>query len=160
MSHAVFCSVLMGIDKVFLLVVVDVISIHAPLAGCDALLRPPGNRRAKRRFQSTPPLRGATLQHIEIQCNGQGISIHAPLAGCDYTEALGETVTYEFQSTHPLRGATAYPPRPWPNGRFQSTHPLRGATSLDISSAIPSGFQSTHPLRGATPRWKPATAPR
>ena len=56
------------------------------------------------------------------------ISIHAPLAGCDYTEALGETVTYEFQSTHPLRGATAYPPRPWPNGRFQSTHPLRGAT--------------------------------
>ena len=83
MSHAVFCSVLMGIDKVFLLVVVDVISIHAPLAGCDALLRPPGNRRAKRRFQSTPPLRGATLQHIEIQCNGQGISIHAPLAGCD-----------------------------------------------------------------------------
>lgn len=28
-----FCSVLMGIDKVFLLVVVDVISIHVPLGG-------------------------------------------------------------------------------------------------------------------------------
>ena len=82
MSHAVFCSVLMGIDKVFLLVVVDVISIHAPLAGCDALLRPPGNRRAKRRFQSTHPLRGATYRRAYggWRC---GISIHAPLAGCD-----------------------------------------------------------------------------
>ena len=78
------------------------ISIHAPLAGCDVV----------------DGIAGKATQ----------ISIHAPLAGCDYTEALGETVTYEFQSTHPLRGATAYPPRPWPNGRFQSTHPLRGAT--------------------------------
>ena len=58
------------------------ISIHAPLAGCDAE-RP-------------------------VVCIGAGgISIHAPLAGCD---SFGQKYydTYAgFQSTHPLRDATA-----------------------------------------------------
>ena len=124
-------------------------------------------------FQSTHPLRGATL----------------PLC-------LDELqVIKEFQSTHPLRGAT------WPTGRpslhpyfnprtpcgvrhgvysvwnvgkdfnprtpcgvrlkdgtpcmvvdlFQSTHPLRGATRPQAGpKMVPCIFQSTHPLRGAT----------
>ena len=78
------------------------ISIHAPLAGCDSGRNlssgkkgnfnprtPCGVRRQTRdahltgeRFQSTHPLRGATLVadhgHIDVV-----ISIHAPLAGCD-----------------------------------------------------------------------------
>ena len=175
MSHAVFCSVLMGIDKVFLLVVVDVISIHAPLAGCDALLRPPGNRRAKRRFQSTHPLRGATYRRAYggWRC---GISIHAPLAGCDRRFCiLVVSVGYfnprtpcgvrpprpraiqrpwAFQSTHPLRGATGVQVNTQTvEPKFQSTHPLRGATRGERPLLWIEKFQSTHPLRGATIFW-------
>ena len=146
------------------------ISIHAPLAGCDLA----ANRKDRRQrlFQSTHPLRGATVKAAIVD---------------------GETV---FQSTHPLRGATCM--RGWlPNPmQFQSTHPLRGATvptlanvnAFDISIHAPlagcdnlrnlhavtsfisihaplagcdlgllafkrvfAKFQSTHPLRGATP---------
>ena len=80
----------------------DMISIHAPLAGCDkfGFLRaremrnfnprtPCGVRQnvheishTARIFQSTHPLRGATLRvyhHFPVI----QISIHAPLAGCD-----------------------------------------------------------------------------
>ena len=55
-------------------------------------------------FQSTHPVRGATLQ-LEV--------LH---------------VVHIFQSTHPVRGAT-HPQSAWIAGvEFQSTHPVRGAT--------------------------------
>ena len=60
---------------------VPVISIHAPLAGCD--------------------LRGDAAGVAQ-----GGISIHAPLAGCDPTTPAAHVTTLLFQSTHPLRGAT------------------------------------------------------
>ena len=102
------------------------ISIHAPLAGCDysAWLQaadgryfnprtPCGVRHARYGdasynggFQSTHPLRGATLGLIRFCRRNPG-----------------------FQSTHPLRGATALIRSGACTGRFQSTHPLRGATS-------------------------------
>ena len=124
-----------------------VISIHAPLAGCDLILK------------------GTSLWEI--------ISIHAPLAGCDPST---KAITYnlmQFQSTHPLRGATLPRLDFLSQAEFQSTHPLRGATAYeravdrripisihaplagcDTSPAQSLGdawlFQSTHPLRGAT----------
>ena len=58
------------------------ISIHAPLAGCDAMDK----------ADST-----ATTS----------ISIHAPLAGCDKSCSPVSRCRALFQSTHPLRGATA-----------------------------------------------------
>ena len=57
------------------------ISIHAPLAGCDGIVRK--NGLSILRFQSTHPLRGATAKDTDSTANKQ------------------------FQSTHPLRGATA-----------------------------------------------------
>ena len=123
------------------------ISIHAPLAGCDAC-KPEGIRFCSK-FQSTHPLRGATGRFWE------------------YAEL------YRFQSTHPLRGATRRTIELWHWKKFQSTHPLRGATRSEardaeiqcISIHAPLAgcdidqidttfareqFQSTHPLRGAT----------
>ena len=123
-------------------------------------------------FQSTHPLRGATLQ-VRRYAPAQGISIHAPLAGCDIIVLSSRPSASRFQSTHPLRGAT------FPHKQrvfavvFQSTHPLRGATttnnSLTVSvyisihaplagcdcnrlmcAPVYCEFQSTHPLRGAT----------
>ena len=55
-------------------------------------------------FQSTPPMRGATL-----------------IAGY-------ESITKRFQSTPPMRGATAYIAMYGWDTLFQSTPPMRGAT--------------------------------
>ena len=58
----------------------DYISIHAPLAGCDLAEAPAVIRRLQ--FQSTHPLRGATVSDLSTRVTTL-ISIHAPLAGCD-----------------------------------------------------------------------------
>ena len=61
------------------------ISIHAPLAGCDAtrsLLS-----AACLAFQSTHPLRGATVI-VRALFTTLCISIHAPLAGCDFEDYI------------------------------------------------------------------------
>ena len=78
------------------------ISIHAPLAGCDAVQ------------------------------NGQyafvDISIHAPLAGCDPAVKGGAGVFVNFNPRTPCRVRRSFH-RSWrPSSRFQSTHPLQGAT--------------------------------
>ena len=177
------------------------ISIHAPLAGRDTIsqrgttsarnfnprapcgARPRGRaaREQPHRFQSTRPLRGATMI------------------------GHGEWLPYLFQSTRPLRGATAAgmvlsPPRPHFNPRapcgarrdrrrgdyaradisihaplagrdeiadveimleqiFQSTRPLRGATQAVRDGKYKPIFQSTRPLRGATAAMILATYP-
>ena len=78
------------------------ISIHAPLAGCD--------------------MRTSSVSNLFC------ISIHAPLAGCDDQGKATPEIHALFQSTHPLRGATATLTWQRSYEQFQSTHPLRGAT--------------------------------
>ena len=82
-------------------------------------------------FQSTHPMRGATVPMGNKNKDG-AISIHAPHAGCDLGTVAESKKQRRFQSTHPMRGATV--------GRrffyvdvkkFQSTHPMRGATFED-----------------------------
>ena len=101
------------------------ISIHAPLAGRDLVVKiitvahryfnpraPCGARpllwdftTRKYLFQSTRPLRGATRCHVFTSC-GHYISIHAPLAGRDQSSHWTSEWSLQFQSTRPLRGAT------------------------------------------------------
>ena len=125
------------------------ISIHAPRAGCDGSTSqssdglfhfnprtPCGVRqtttyttRHNRRFQSTHPVRGATIareQSNRARAQFQSthpvrgatrhekglyvhkmISIHAPRAGCDDAKYHWTIEQLAFQSTHPVRGATA-----------------------------------------------------
>ena len=130
-----------------------IISIHAPLAGCDRAAqfvigkrddfnpRTPcgvrqmscsGNSKSYQ-FQSTHPLRGATHAYDEFM-GYEYISIHAPLAGCDCRILLRLGNTAIFQSTHPLRGATVFGNRVEQRRKFQSTHPLRGATYICVWS--------------------------
>ena len=57
------------------------------------------------RFQSTRPMRGATIicdDHLVIG----DISIHAPHAGRDFPSSVPWYKRYQFQSTRPMRGAT------------------------------------------------------
>ena len=124
------------------------ISIHAPLAGRDAI-------------------QVVALKHTIP------ISIHAPLAGRDLTEISTSLFTWEFQSTRPLRGATMalyssgasltyFNPRAPCGARPSYTIPsfallyfnprapcgARRRRSIQISTVL--RFQSTRPLRGAT----------
>ena len=58
------------------------------------------------RFQSTPPVRGAT--HTAGKNPRQrDISIHAPRAGGDVRDGTTFRKLLKFQSTPPVRGATA-----------------------------------------------------
>ena len=63
-------------------------------------------------FQSTPPVRGATLLRIG-QLWASEVSIHAPREGSDLTGRMCS-----------------------PRRRFQSTPPVRGATNQDMPSRI------------------------
>ena len=101
------------------------ISIHAPRAGgdrcCKAIAhkkpyfnpRPPCGGRLPffvfvfliMKFQSTPPVRGATSIRggRKVACE---ISIHAPRAGGDCRGLVNASDFKTFQSTPPVRGAT------------------------------------------------------
>ena len=103
------------------------ISIHAPLAGCDANRQtalcsfaqnfnprtPCGVRRERRPDVYTDtaisihaPLAGCDCREKWSLKPRTSISIHAPLAGCDHPINLLRVDNIIFQSTHPLRGAT------------------------------------------------------
>ena len=171
-----------------------VISIHAPLAGCDPapLSRmshgpryfnprtPCGVRPSpawasclRRQFQSTHPLRGATIWTLH-NCTPAGISIHAPLAGCDSRACRSSTTAFYFNPRTPC-GVRRDADGRAPDCRAISIHaPLAGCDqecirpirrAFHFNPRTPCGvrptpralctgsikFQSTHPLRGATP---------
>ena len=148
------------------------ISIHAPRAGGDLFQELP--RLAAYGFQSTPPVRGATLllrfdlvylvlfqstppvrgaTRIPPKENRPHlISIHAPRAGSDPSCLHSCSASSPFQSTLPVRGATPYAlVCSGVSLGFQSTLPVRGATAFHLSGGNGGGaFQSTLPVRGAT----------
>ena len=137
------------------------------------------NKGTKCTFQSTHPMRGATIPSAN-SATIPDISIHAPHARCDGWFNLYGINGKKFQSTHPMRGATLTMALQGKNLLFQSTHPMRGATlGVDVCKALGCDFnprtpcevrqkygntytngkqfQSTHPMRGATNpnRFKP-----
>ena len=102
-------------------------------------------------FQSTHPVRGATLQEQADAKKQEDISIHAPRAGCDPKPCRGSSGARNFNPRTPCgvrRGAAHLISGV---GAFQSTHPVRGATRPGEDFLLLRKFQSTHPVRGATP---------
>ena len=100
------------------------ISIHAPLAGCDQLT--PENVGAVD-ISIHAPLAGCD-QKAAAATKGICISIHAPLAGCDITAENKKEEQDYFNPRTPcgVRRSSASAGRS--TAAFQSTHPLRGAT--------------------------------
>ena len=102
------------------------ISIHAPLTGSDPSFSRlivklhhfnprspygerqvfPGQKVINKEFQSTLPLRGATIDAV-VNPPPDKISIHAPLTGSDWPFGARVLTFIPFQSTLPLRGATS-----------------------------------------------------
>ena len=103
----------------------ELISIHAPLAGCDIDDLIPYANNAK--FQSTHPSRGATR------------AIWIPHSWRKY-----------FNPRAPCGARPRRLIRPTPRPTFQSTRPVRGATIFSPASVLLALFQSTRPVRGAT----------
>ena len=103
----------------------DIISIHAPLAGCD--------------------------QKAALAVRQLDISIHAPLAGCDRVRAWARWVCAYFNPRAPcgVRLALAC----GEEGRTTHFNPrapcgVRQVLANLVGAKL--GFQSTRPLRGAT----------
>ena len=121
------------------------ISIHAPLVGCDGGDFDPDKTRVL--FQSTHPLRGATIYPTLIMTLVT-ISIHAPLTGCDDRGSCNSGSRRYFNPRTPcgVRPPERIPPPIY--RAFQSTHPLRGVTAGAELLAVP-GLISIHaPLAG------------
>ena len=100
-------------------------------------------------FQSTLPLRGATVRGFEHLVPAE-ISIHTPLAGSDLAILCQASRSPKFQSTLPLRGATRFGSSRSAMSPFQSTLLLRERPSSVMTAWSSILFQSTLPLRGAT----------
>ena len=120
--------------------------------------RPPcGGRRASLchvvkcgQFQSTPPMRGATvLIRASIFC--RFISIHAPHAGGDLSLRDVIRLPILFQSTPPMRGATPIT-RPHSAYFIISIHAPHAGGDAEglVYPDFSVEFQSTPPMRGAT----------
>ena len=126
------------------------ISIHAPLAGCDAAAPAFCQRRGG--FQSTHPLRGATRGETIVRLPAK-ISIHAPLAGCDPALRLDELDVVDISIHAPLAGCDPkHRDLLGVPGAFQSTHPLRGATPTNIIERGCYGISIHAPLAGCDTR--------
>ena len=129
------------------LVLVVGISIHAPLAGRDGKRY---NRSiAGESFQSTRPLRGATVAAGFRELD-EDISIHAPLAGRDDADRAAKTLC--GISIHaPLAGRDVEPILPRTHENISIHAPLAGRDWwIIILFLFVFIFQSTRPLRGAT----------
>ena len=102
------------------------ISIHAAREGGDCCFI--GTDKYRSAFQSTPPVKAAT---IIMLCDAAGmlISIHAAREGGDCSRILYLIVYNIFQSTPPVKAATAAASvSPHFVLVFQSTPPVKAAT--------------------------------
>ena len=103
-----------------------------------------------KKFQSTPPARGATVV-VRLGSLSFRISIHAPREGGDSAGWTAAARRKNFNPRPPRGGRHAgYFLDRW-KLVFQSTPPARGATLQDARDrAKTEEFQSTPPARGAT----------
>ena len=125
------------------------ISIHAPRAGRD--LPEFAEEGEHNGFQSTRPVRGATIYHTGATPSRR-ISIHAPRAGRDHRHRQHGSAVRDFNPRAPCGARLVTSTYSDAATLFQSTRPVRGATGHRRRAALAQlVFQSTRPVRGATP---------
>ena len=151
----------------------DKISIHAPLTGSDILSilfllrrryfnpRSPYGERLSALitslgeviFQSTLPLRGATVSTGSADC-APVISIHAPLTGSDQRLLVCKPLPFYFNPRSPYRGGPIYKSKRTYIGLFSSTPSLRGATRPKPRSKSSFWISIHAPLTGSDSCWR------
>ena len=99
------------------------------------------------RFQSTPPLRGATGSPMSKH-EAMVISIHAPLAGGDSRRRRNSDGAGDFNPRPPCGGRQRTDTVQTGNSEFQSTPPLRGATASPLKINLDIIISIHAPLAG------------
>ena len=117
-----------------------------PMRG--ATLQDRGRRRLKM-FQSTRPMRGATVSHEPVD-TFQHVSIHAPHAGRDRIVKLLHRVTRCFNPRAPCGARQLLNGDPKKLTRFNPRAPCGARRQQTAISLTTTRFQSTRPMRGAT----------
>ena len=136
------CDVVIPINERF-----GEVSIHAPLAGCDA--RALVGTGYDPRFQSTHPSRGATLEAAWTTYAAE-VSIHAPLAGCDGRGGYHVGLQQGFNPRTP-RGVRRFRSSLLTYRQGFNPRTPRGVRRPPFRPLpVHRTFQSTHPSRGAT----------
>ena len=100
-------------------------------------------------FQSTPPVKAATLGVTIIELL-PSISIHAAREGGDGFGFCPCRRAERFQSTPPVKAATNFGLQFVKFRKFQSTPPVKAATCKLMPLTEPPLFQSTPPVKAAT----------
>ena len=101
-------------------------------------------------FQSTHPLRGATVNARRIAAHRRHFNPRTPCGVRHVHIHRGQQVHYDFNPRTPCGVRLSSDVLSDSRLPFQSTHPLRGATMGNAEHSTAKLFQSTHPLRGAT----------
>ena len=122
------------------------ISIHAPHAGRDRCRR--SDRRGKYYFNPRAPC-GARPRRLIRPTPRPTFQSTRPVRGATIFSPASVLLAL-FQSTRPVRGATLALTGADIDRKFQSTRPVRGATTVKAVGGNVNLFQSTRPVRGAT----------
>ena len=126
----------------------ELISIHAPLAGCDIDDLIPYANNAK--FQSTHPSRGATRAIWIPHSWRKYFNPRAPCGARPSPRNMASSAP-AFQSTRPVRGATLQTACDSSQAtNFNPRVPCGARLSSSVASPVVYLFQSTRPVRGAT----------
>ena len=104
----------------------------------------------QRRFQSTPPARGATSRPVRRSCSAAYFNPRPPRGGRLKQVMLMCSKVFDFNPRPPRGGRHLYVYLPRTPQTFQSTPPARGATPAEVVFPVRCTFQSTPPARGAT----------
>ena len=105
----------------------NIISIHAPHAGCD--IAKFYHHAEHLRFQSTHPMRGATAGRVNAETAGYDFNPRTPCGVRREMSTNGVSSIADFNPRTPCGVRRLCYIRPARTCRFQSTHPMRGATS-------------------------------
>ena len=142
-------------------IVINAVSVQDgfnPRAPCGARLLPDCQLPDIRRFQSTRPVRGATLCELSKKII-RLVSIHAPRAGRDSAKTMHRPQL--LVSIHAPRAGRdcRYPARYSDCQEFQSTRPVRGATPH--ATTTPRGSTCFNPRApcGARPSFSSKISP-
>ena len=143
-AHISIHAPLAGCDDLLKeVILMQSISIHAPLAGCDPSFAP--IHAATPAFQSTHPSRGATLKVSDIDLKTR-ISIHVPLAGCDRVAAVGDVNAHAISIHAPLAGCDTDRRTKTCKSSYFNLRTLRGVRpGLPCNSCTPEYFNPRTP---------------
>ena len=120
-----------------------------PVRGATVARR--AHTRTINEFQSTPPVRGATNRRVELGLTVD-ISIHAPRAGGDYTEFMTSICHGNFNPRPPCGGRRPHIVQDRGGAGISIHAPRAGGDTVRQARNLLRVFQSTPPVRGATRR--------